>query len=234
MRRVFYSFHYEKDNWRVQQIRNMGVIDGTQALSPNKWEELKRSGSKNIQRWIDNNLCYRSCTVVLIGEETANRPWVIYEIKKSWELGKGLVGIYIHNLKDSHGLKSRKGENPFHKVTINGVNLGMVVPVYNPVESSGVSAYQSIYQNINNWVENGIKIRNSYPFSNTLNNSSVHKSVSLSDIIVPVFVGAVLVFGTWAYYEIINNQKTYFCPHCNTKIVEGTRRCPTCQTYLEW
>ncbi|MDR3177905.1 MAG: TIR domain-containing protein [Campylobacteraceae bacterium] len=35
-RQVFYSFHYEKDVWRVQQIRNMGVVDGTEELSANQ------------------------------------------------------------------------------------------------------------------------------------------------------------------------------------------------------
>jgi len=81
-RRVFYSFHYQKDNWRVQQIRNMGVVDGTQELSANQWEELKQSGDNNIRKWIDDNLKYRSCTVVLIGEETSKRKWVKYEIEK--------------------------------------------------------------------------------------------------------------------------------------------------------
>lgn len=234
MRRVFYSFHYEKDNWRVQQIREMHVLDGTRALSPNKWEELKRSGSRNIQKWIDNNLQYRSCTIVLIGEETANRDWVLYEIKRSWELGKGLIGIYIHNLKDSNGRKSQKGKNPFEKVIVDGIRLDTVVPVYDPVDSWDISAYQSISENISKWVEIGIASRNRYKW-NGVQTATLQKSTSISQVFIPALVGsAMIVFGIWAFCEIINGHKEYSCPHCNTKIQVGTRCCPTCGTYLEW
>lgn len=30
---VFYSFHYDRDNWRVHQIMEMGVIEGTPLLN---------------------------------------------------------------------------------------------------------------------------------------------------------------------------------------------------------
>ena len=52
-----------------------------------------------IESWIDNQMAKRSCVVVLIGENTAGRKWINYEIKKAIELDKGIVGIYIHNLK---------------------------------------------------------------------------------------------------------------------------------------
>ncbi len=29
---VFYSFHYERDNWRVQQVRNIGSIDNADSV----------------------------------------------------------------------------------------------------------------------------------------------------------------------------------------------------------
>jgi hypothetical protein len=52
---------------------------------------------------VSRNLRYTSVTVVLIGKETANRPWVRYEIKKSIEQDNGLLGIRIHHLKNQHG-----------------------------------------------------------------------------------------------------------------------------------
>ncbi len=30
---------------------------------------------------------YRSCTVVLVGENTANRKWINHEIVESWNAG---------------------------------------------------------------------------------------------------------------------------------------------------
>ena len=76
--------HYANDVMRVQQIRNIGMVEGNSPVSPNEWEQVKRSGDSAIEKWIDDNMKYRSCVVVLIGEETASRPWVKYEIRKAW------------------------------------------------------------------------------------------------------------------------------------------------------
>ena len=102
-RRVFYSFHYVKDNWRASQVRNIGAIEGNEPVKDNDWETVKRGGDKAIEKWINDQLNGRSCTIVLIGNETAGRKWIKYEIEKSWNDGKGLFGIYIHNLKDKDG-----------------------------------------------------------------------------------------------------------------------------------
>lgn len=90
-RQVFYSFHFDNDVMRVQQIRNMGVIEGEEPVRPNTWEQIKRT-EKGVKDWIDENLKGKSCLVVLIGSETATRPLVIYEIQKAWEQGKAVVG----------------------------------------------------------------------------------------------------------------------------------------------
>ena len=52
-RRVFYSFHYENDVFRVQQIRHMGSINENEPVNPNDWEEIKRRGDVSIRNWID-------------------------------------------------------------------------------------------------------------------------------------------------------------------------------------
>ena len=51
MRQVFYSFHYEKDVMRVQQIRNIGKIEENKPASPNQWEAIRRTGDEAIKRW---------------------------------------------------------------------------------------------------------------------------------------------------------------------------------------
>jgi hypothetical protein len=53
-----------------------------------------------------------SVTVVLIGAETGKRRWVKYEIKRSIELGKGLLGIDISKIRDPRGKTDTKGPNP--------------------------------------------------------------------------------------------------------------------------
>ena len=155
-RQVFYSFHYGNDVMRVQQIRNIGVLEGNTPVSVNEWETIKKSGDKAVEKWIDDNMNYKSCVIVLIGTETANRPWVKYEIKKAWDSGKGLLGIYIHNLKDPNTGTSRQGPNPFEQFTVNGKRLSDLVKCYNP---NSYDAYNDIANNIDIWIETAINAR---------------------------------------------------------------------------
>lgn len=156
-RQVFYSFHYDNDVFRVQQIRNIGALEDNKPVSANEWESVKRGGEASIKKWIDDNLRYKSCVVVLVGEETANRKWVRYEIEKAWELGKGLVGVYIHNLKDPRTGKSSKGKNPFDQFEFDdGTKLSSVVECYNPNPND---AYNEIKDNLEEWIEEAIASR---------------------------------------------------------------------------
>lgn len=147
-RQVFLSFHYEEDNWRVNQIKNMGVIEGQKILSSNEWESIKRENDNAIKQWIDKNMKHRSCVIVLIGKKTANRKWVKYEIKKAWDDGKALLGIYIHNLKDENGNTTEKGKNPFD-IILDSKNILVKDPDPN-------DAYNDIKNNLKEWVEKSI------------------------------------------------------------------------------
>ena len=160
-RNVFYSFHYDNDVFRVQQIRNMGIIDGNEPVNPNNWEEIKRRGENSIKQWIDTEIAKCSCVVVLIGEETFMRPWVRYEIQQAWKQGKGLLGIYIHNLKDPRTGVCNKGLNPFSTVTVydkqgNLVNLQKIVRCFEPQPNQ---AYFDIYVTLASLVEDAIVYR---------------------------------------------------------------------------
>lgn len=150
---VFYSFHYANDVFRVQQVRNMGIVDGNEPVSANDWEQVKRSGDAAVQRWIDDNLKYKRCVIVLIGSETASRPWVQYEIKRAWELKKGLLGIYIHGLKDPRTGISSKGANPFYNWNIGNQPMANLVPCYEP---NSWDAYGEIARSMTAWVSQAI------------------------------------------------------------------------------
>ncbi|WP_078125058.1 TIR domain-containing protein [Leptospira alexanderi] len=161
-RKVFYSFHYKPDNWRVSQVRNIGSIEGNQPAKDNDWETITKAGDKKIQKWIDDQLYGRSCTIVLIGANTSERKWINYEIKKTWDSNKGILGIYIHNLKGSDGNKSSQGANPFAAFTINEgkTNLSSVVKAYNPPYLDSKEVYNYISSNISDWIDEAIIIRN--------------------------------------------------------------------------
>lgn len=151
---AFYSFHFDKDVMRVQQVRNIGTVEGNSPTTPNEWETLKRSGKRAVENWIDQNMKYKRCCIVLIGTDTASRPWVKYEIEKAWNDGKALLGIYIHNLKCPRAGASRKGQNPFDGFKFNdGRALSSVVPCYDP---SSLSAYRDISNNMAGWISSAI------------------------------------------------------------------------------
>ncbi|HPL67084.1 MAG TPA: TIR domain-containing protein [Smithellaceae bacterium] len=156
-RQVFFSFHFDNDVMRVQQIRNIGAIEDNKPVSANDWEEIKKKGNDAIKKWINENMAYRSCVVVLIGEETAKRPWVRYEIEKAWNDGKGLLGIYIHNIKCPRNGTCDKGPNPFDEFNFkNGNKLSTAVKCHNP---KSTDAYNDIKNNIDDWIESAIAAR---------------------------------------------------------------------------
>ena len=161
-RRTFFSFHYKPDNWRAAQVRNIGVVEGNSPVSDNDWETVTRGGDTAIRKWIDGQMRGTSCTIVLIGSHTADRKWINYEIKKAWSDGKGVMGIYIHNLQNISGNQSSKGDNPFDYVTADGMKLSNVVKAHNPPYFMSANVYNHIKENIASWVEGAILIRQRY------------------------------------------------------------------------
>jgi hypothetical protein len=161
-RRVFYSFHHKPDSWRASQVRNAGVVEGNREVSDNDWEAIKKSGAGSIKKWIDGQLSGRSCTVVLIGSSTAGRKWINYEIQRSWADGKGLLGIYVHNLKDGKSLKSAKGRSPFEGFSVGSDPLTSIIKAYDPPYTGSKNAYDYIKSNLGSWVEEAIAIRKRY------------------------------------------------------------------------
>jgi hypothetical protein len=162
-RKIFHSFRYANDSHRVQQIRNMGVIEGQRVLSANAWEDVKKGGDKAIKAWIDEAMDGRSCVAVLIGSATAGRKWVDYEIKKAWTDGRGVLGVHIHGLKDLNGNQASKGRNPFSGITVGGVSLASAVPTHDTPYTTSTYVYEHIEDNLADWVEKAITIRKKYP-----------------------------------------------------------------------
>lgn len=158
-RKIFYSFHYAKDAWRVSQVKNMGVVEGQPLLSSNGWEDVKKGGDKAIEKWIGDNMAGKSCLVVLIGEKTAGRRWVKHEIKKAWADGKGVMGVYIHGLKGADEKQGTKGADPFAQFTVNGDPMTKYAKAHDTPYSSSTYVYDHIKENLSDWVEEAIKLR---------------------------------------------------------------------------
>jgi hypothetical protein len=156
-RKVFFSFHFERDVWRAGQVRNSWVTKDRESAGfwdSADWEEVKKKGNDAVEKWIDDQLKGTSVTVVLIGAETSNRPYVGYEIKQSHNRGNGLIGIYIHNMKDVNSKTDTKGMNPLSNWNVerNGkkVLLSDIYPTYDWVNDDGRNK-------MGDWIETAAK-----------------------------------------------------------------------------
>lgn len=160
-RRVFYSFHYITDNWRAAQVRNIGVVEGNRPATDNTWETVKRGGGLAIKKWIAEQMKGRSCCVVLVGSDTANREWINHEIIESWNKDMGVVGIRVHGLEDWHGRRSPRGANPFDNLSFedSGGKLSSVVKCYDPPGRNSRERYDWISKHLSGAVEEAIRIR---------------------------------------------------------------------------
>lgn len=116
---------------------------------------------------------YRSCVVVLVGSETASRPWIQYEIEHTWKEGKGIVCINIHDLRDSNGHTCIAGINPLALFCIDKTfnyivkhstpadrNEKCLSDICKSYKSSAFNTYKDIENNIENLIEEAITIRN--------------------------------------------------------------------------
>jgi hypothetical protein len=154
---VFYSFHYERDSFRVQQVLQMGALEGQTILNSQEWEQVKRQGSAAIEKWIDGQMSYKRAVVVLVGAETASRSWVDYEIRKAWADRKPLVGIRIHGLSNGSST-DRPGANPFGNVQLPlGQTLANYIPLHNPAGGTSKEVHADIARNLTSWVDGAVR-----------------------------------------------------------------------------
>lgn len=152
-RKVFFSFYYDGDIRRVVQVRNSWRIRPGASTQPfldkAEWESIARDDAK-VEKWINDQLHGTSVTAVLFGSETYSRPWVKHEIKRSYELGKGMIAIDIHRVKDPQAGASYAGKNPLShwsaKQNGRSVSFDQIYKTYDWVLNDG-------YKNFGSWVE---------------------------------------------------------------------------------
>jgi len=158
VRRVFFSFHYERDVQRASIVRNSWVTkpntEDAGFIDAASWEAVKKKGEAAVREWIKRQLDGTSVTVVLIGPETSSRAWVREELRMSYDRGNGFVGIYLHNIKDFNGNTDRAGDSYFGELgkRLNGgpVYFFEIANNYDWILDNG-------YSNLGNWVEEAAK-----------------------------------------------------------------------------
>lgn len=155
VRYVYYAFHFQRDIQRANVVRNSRTVlaagDEVGYYDRSLWEEAQTKGDAAIQKLIDDGMVGASVTVVLIGAETYQRRWVLYEIAQSHKLDKGLLGIRLNNIPDWSGNAEIPGPNPFDYLTVDrgllgNVALSTLYPVYDWTLNDG-------YNNAASWID---------------------------------------------------------------------------------
>jgi hypothetical protein len=152
-RKVFFSFHYERDAQRAAVVRNHATTkehdEAAGYVDKAAWESIERQGDAAIKKWIAEQLKGTSVTVVLIGPETSSRKWVKYELQESYAKGNGLLGVTLHNIKDFSGKTDTAGAAQFGSLgnkSGNDIYFSSVAKTYDWVLNDG-------YNNFGNWIE---------------------------------------------------------------------------------
>ena len=152
-RRVFFSFHYENDINRAMVVRNSWVVQGIKEanfIDKASFETVKRQGEQAVHNWIDKQLNGTSVTVILIGADTLNRPYVQYEICESIRRGNGIIGIYINAIKDmNYGISPKGNTHTVIGTYDNGTKAyfdSVADAIYDYINDNG-------YKNLGNWIE---------------------------------------------------------------------------------
>lgn len=121
--RVFFTFHYQDViDFRANVVRNHWLTrpdrEAAGFYDASIWETAKKQGDTALKRLINSGLENTSNTCVLIGSETYARPWVRYEILKSFKRGNHLFGVHINSIKGKDGFTKWSGPNPFEYVGV--------------------------------------------------------------------------------------------------------------------
>lgn len=132
-RYVFFSFAYnDVKNFRVNVVRNSWLLNNNEEtfIDGSIWEKAITKGDAYLKRLIENGLNKTSVTAILIGQDTANRRWVNYEIMKSFERGNGILGIHINRIRGKDGKMCARGQNPLDRLAFEISDNGKKIRFY--------------------------------------------------------------------------------------------------------
>lgn len=122
-KRVFFSFHYQDViDFRANAVRNHWLTKPDRAeagyFDASVWESAKKQGDIALKRLINGALDNTSNTCVLVGTDTYARPWVRYEILKSFRRGNHLLAVHVNSIRGKDQRTKSLGANPFEYVGV--------------------------------------------------------------------------------------------------------------------
>jgi hypothetical protein len=154
---LYLDFHYERDFYRTKKIyndlRERKEFQLRGFFPPQIWQTATTKGERALEELIAGELLKSAVTVVLIGYQTAKQKYVLQTLTESYRRRKGMLGIYIHRIKDQEGRIDYKGRNPFDFLfsARNGkkIYLSQLYPTYDWVSDDG-------FHNFDKWVAEAV------------------------------------------------------------------------------
>lgn len=104
-RKAFFSFYYQEDVMRVNNVRNAwkiahpSSVDNRSFFDSSLWESRKLNNDEALKKLIRAGVLYTSAVCVLAGSSTWSRRWVRYEIARAIIDGRGLLTVHLNGLK---------------------------------------------------------------------------------------------------------------------------------------
>jgi hypothetical protein len=138
-RRVFFSFHYQDViDFRANVVRQHWVtkLNREEAgfFDASLWGKATIERDSYLKRLINSGLENTSVTCVLIGSETYNRPWVRYEILKSYKRGNSIIGVHINSIKGRDERTKLSGPNPLQFVGVTFSDDGRTITLWEKID----------------------------------------------------------------------------------------------------
>jgi hypothetical protein len=142
-KRVYFAFHYQDViDFRANVVRNHWCTkpdrEDAGFYDASIWEEAKKKGDIALKRLINGGLDNTSNTCVLIGSNTYVRPWVRYEILKSFRRGNHLFGVHVNSIKAKDGLTKTSGPNPLEYVGVTYSEDGQTATLWEKVNGTWI------------------------------------------------------------------------------------------------
>ncbi len=122
-KRVFFSFHYQDVvEFRANVVRHHWVTkpdrEAAGFFDASIWETAKRTNPLAVKRLIHSGLENTSVTSILVGSQTYARPWVRYEILKSFRKGNSILAVHINSIRGRDQTIKANGPNPLRYVGV--------------------------------------------------------------------------------------------------------------------
>ena len=134
-RRVYFAFHYQDViDFRANVVRNHWVTkehrEAAGFFDASLWEEARKKGEVSLKRLINSGLDGTSTTCILIGSQTYARPWVRYEILKSFKRGNQILAVHINSITGKDRKTKPLGSNPLLYVGASFSESGLTATLH--------------------------------------------------------------------------------------------------------